>query len=29
MSVVEKQIKETLKEKQPTFDVFKVMIIFW
>ncbi|CAB4038872.1 engulfment and cell motility 1 isoform X3 [Paramuricea clavata] len=25
MSVVEKQIKETLKEKQPTLDVFKVM----
>jgi hypothetical protein len=24
MSVVEKQIKETLKEKQPTLDVFRV-----
>ena len=29
MSVVEKQIKETLKEKQPTLDVFKVMFCIY
>ena len=26
MSVVEKQIKEALKEKQPTLDLFKVIL---